>query len=187
MRRSVYALGALGLATIAVVLGGRAVGAHEVPKPCDFTTGGGFVFNTTTGGRVNFGIVGGCKNEGFYGHVNVVDHETGRHLNGKVTGYFDPIIPGPGYRDICATDTKTGAKIRVRTKDNGEPGGSDRFGVQTSDGYLVRVTDLGPSPEGPQGGGGNIQLHKGNKSNTGPAVPPHDWEVCAVDDGSLGS
>jgi hypothetical protein len=187
MRRYVYALGAIGLAAIAVLLASRAVGAHEVPRPCDFTTGGGFVFKTTTGGRVNFGIVGGCKHEGFYGHVNIVDHETGVHINGKVTGYFDPIIPGPGYRDICATDSKTGAKVRVRTKDNGEPGGSDRFGAKTSDGRLfVPVTDLGPSPAGPRGGGGNIQLHKGNNSNTGPAVPPSDFAVCG-DDAGLGS
>jgi hypothetical protein len=183
LRRSVYTLGAVGLAAFAVMLASRAVRAHEVPTPCDFTTGGGFVFKIASGGRVNFGIVGGCKHEGFYGHVNVVDHETGRHINGKVTGYFNPLVGPEPYRDICGTDTKTGARFRVRTLDNGEPGGNDRFGIKTTDGYLVSVTELGPPGE--TGGGGNIQLHKGNKSNTGPAVPPNDFIVCG-DDAGLG-
>ncbi len=46
------------------------VKAHVLPSPCDFTTGGGFVLNND-GSKVNFGIVGGCKNGGFFGHVNI--------------------------------------------------------------------------------------------------------------------
>jgi len=79
--------------------------AHQVPFPCDFTTGGGFVFKDD-GNRVNFGIVGGCKNGGFFGHVNVVDHgfNPPAHLNGPVTAYFNPFPNGPsGYRDLCGT------------------------------------------------------------------------------------
>lgn len=174
---------ALGAAALAVVLTERAVDAHAIPQPCDFTTGGGFVFKDS-GGRVNFGIVGGCKNEGFYGHVNIVDHETGRHINGPVTSYWDPLFPDddPPYRDLCGFDRKTGARFRVRTQDNGEPGGLDRFGVKTTDGYLVSVRELGPPGE--TGGGGNIQLHKGNPSNTAPDPPPtNDIAECGDDIG----
>jgi hypothetical protein len=157
------------------------VWAHQPPQPCDFTTGGGFVFKDPwpTGPRVNFGIVGGCKNEGFYGHVNVVDHTTQPpgHLNGPVTGYFDA---GMGYRDLCGTGKLSDGrmvKFRIRTKDNGEPGGFDRFGVEVASiGYLLTTRELGPP--GMTGGGGNIQLHKPNPSNTGPAVPPDDFDVC---------
>jgi hypothetical protein len=37
--------------------------AHQVPIPCDFTTGGGFVI-TDGGNHANFGLVAGCKNGG---------------------------------------------------------------------------------------------------------------------------
>jgi hypothetical protein len=160
--------------------------AHVVPSPCDFTTGGGFVFKDPwpNAPMVNFGIVGGCKNEGFFGHVNVVDHGTGLHINGDVTAYFDPFPGGPsGYRDLCGTDKDTGVIFRVRTKDNGEPGGLDRFGIKTTGGYLVTVRELGPPGE--TGGGGNIQLHKPNPSTTAPAVTPDEITVCG-DDAGLG-
>src|SRR6266446_3240011 len=164
--------------------------AHMVPSPCDFTTGGGFVFKDD-GNRVNFGIVGGCKNGGFFGHVNVVDHgfNPHAHLNGPVTAYFNPFPNGPsGYRDLCGTgrlnDGST-VKFRVRTKDNGEPGGDDRFGVKVSNGYLLTTRELGPS--GPTGGGGNIQLHKHNPSNTGPYLTEDQiTAACGGDDSGLG-
>src|ERR1700739_2268097 len=66
--------------------------AHIVPSPCDFTTGGGFVI-TDNGNHANFGLVGGCKNGGFFGHVNFVDHDTtgtfaGLHVSStSIDGY----------------------------------------------------------------------------------------------------
>src|SRR5258707_12770104 len=41
----------------------------SVPSPCDFITGGGFVF-TDSAAEANFGSHGGCKNGAFWGHVN---------------------------------------------------------------------------------------------------------------------
>ena len=55
-------------------------------------------------------------------------------------------------------------------EDNGEPGGSDKFGVAVSTVGAVSLRELGP-PD-PSGGGGNIQLHKENKSTTGPSPTP---------------
>src|SRR3989442_1513211 len=62
--------------------------AHEVPIPCDFTTGGGWILILEeSGNKANFGIVGGCKNGGFFGHVNYVDHNTGLHVSStQITG-----------------------------------------------------------------------------------------------------
>lgn len=58
--------------------------AHIVPTPCDFTTGGGFVI-TDNSNHANFGLVGGCKNGGFFGHANFVSHDStgmfGLHVN----------------------------------------------------------------------------------------------------------
>src|SRR4029077_4103247 len=71
------------------------VKAHVLPAPCDFTTGGGFVL-TDAGNHANFGLVGGCKNGGFFGHVNFVDHDTsgffaGLHVSStSIDGYFEP-------------------------------------------------------------------------------------------------
>lgn len=177
---SALVAGGLLLAATVFLLrfGSTEAWAHQVPQPCDFTTGGGFVFKDD-GSRVNFGLVGGCKNEGFYGHVNIVDHSINppAHLNGPVTGYFDS---GMGYRDLCGVgrlNDSSMVRYRVRTKDNGEPGGLDRFGVEVASiGYVLTTRELGPP--GRTGGGGNIQLHKPNPSNTGPLVPPDDFIVC---------
>ena len=175
--------------------------AHMVPIPCDFTTGGGFVITDKTltdgGNHANFGLVGGCKNGGFFGHVNFVDHDTtgmfaGFHLSStSIDGYFEP-APGPppsGYRDICGTANTnlpppydTGVKFRARTKDNGEPGiGVDKFGLKVAKGgasaVIVSTRLLA---------GGNIQLHKPNPSTTGPSVPPDEITACGSDDSGLG-
>ena len=110
------------------------VSAHVQPAPCDFTTGGGFVI-TDQGNHANFGLVAGCKNGGYFGHFNFVDHDTsglfaGLHVSStQITGYFDPCINGcgnpPRYRDICGTaDTNLFGSVyfRARTYDGGEPG-----------------------------------------------------------------
>src|SRR5260370_22996187 len=54
--------------------------AHIVPSPCDFTTGGGF-FLTNSNNHANFGLVGGCKNGGVFGHGNFVDHQPTNTVN----------------------------------------------------------------------------------------------------------
>ena len=187
----------MGLLTLLTFKSTPAI-AHVVPSPCDFTTGGGFVI-TDQGSHANFGLVGGCKHGGFFGHVNFVDHDTtgffaGLHVSStSIDGYFEP-APGPppsGYRDICGTantnlppPNDTGIKVRVRTKDNGEPGtGVDRFGIKLANprtgasAVVVSTRFLA---------GGNIQLHKPNPSTTGPSVPPDEITACGSDDSGLG-
>src|SRR5713101_1477977 len=110
--------------------------AHEVV--CDFTTGGGLRL-TDSGNHANFGLVAGCKNGGFFGHVNFVDHDVtppfaGLHVSSdQITAYVDP-FPTSKYRDICGTaDTNLFGQVyfRVRTLDGGEPGvGVDRFAIE---------------------------------------------------------
>jgi len=182
MRKIIYMLFAIPLLLAGVLRAGSA-GAHFVPAPCDFITGGGWVLKDT-GEFVNFGAHGGCKNRQFWGHVNVVDHGiTGGHLRStEITGYLmDPEFPNA--RDICGfgvVNAKDGTtfttRFRVRMEDNGEPGGSDRFGLRLGNGYIVTTRELGPP--GPTGGGGNIQLHKPNPSTTGPTPAPSEAEMC---------
>ena len=172
------------------------VSAHVQPAPCDFTTGGGFVI-TDQGNHANFGLVAGCKNGGYFGHFNFVDHDTsglfaGLHVSStQITGYFDPCINGcgnaPRYRDICGTantDLFGPVYFRARTYDGGEPGiGVDRFGLKLEKdgvGSAVVVSTRFLA-------GGNIQLHKTNPSTTGPANPPDEITACHMDDSGLGS
>lgn len=171
--------------------------AHIVPSPCDFTTGGGFVL-TDSGNHANFGLVGGCKNGGFYGHVNFVDHDTsgtfaGLHVSSDtIYAYFEPAA-GSNVRDICGTaDTNLfgTVKFRARTEDNADPnpGGSgvDKFGL--------KLTGVSPPYAGMSAvvvsarllAGGDIELHKPNPSNTGPSTPPDEITACGSDDSGLG-
>jgi len=196
MRQSISAFALAAAIAIAVLaLGVRPTSAHVVPSPCDFTTGGGWIGIPEEGGnQANFGIVGGCKNHGFFGDVNYIDHNFGPpgfHVHStSVDGYFDPIVSGSSYRDICGTawtNTKGDVKYRVRTQDNGEPGATDRFGIKLMQNgavvYLASTRQLGPTDAN---GGGNIQLHAPNPSTTGPLVPPLDYVVCGGDDSGLG-
>ena len=146
-------------------------GSGIVPSPCDFVTSGGFVI--APGGRdANFGAHGGCKNDGFWGHVNYVDHNNGYHVDSlDITGYLTP-FPGSNIRDICGTartnsDAVQPVFFRVRLIDNGEPGTADMFGIKLSNGYMVSTRLLNNG----MGGGGNIQLHDPNPSTTGPSNP----------------
>jgi hypothetical protein len=159
--------------------------AHFVPQPCDFITGGGFIFEDD-GGRDNFGSHGGCKKNGpdapFWGHVNYVDHNgfngtVPYHVNStQITGYLiDPDFPNA--RDICGfarTNAGEHLRFRVRMEDNGEPGRDDRFGIRLENGYLVTTRSLGG--DGP--GGGNIQLHKPNPSTPAPDPAPSETDMC---------
>jgi hypothetical protein len=176
--------------------------AHIVPSPCDFTTGGGFVI-TDSGNHANFGLVGGCKNGGFFGHVNFVDHDTINtvnavccaelHVNGPVSAYFEPVA-GSNVRDLCGTaDTNLfgTVKFRARTEDNNDPNpggrGVDKFGL--------KITGVSPPFTGATAvvvstrllAGGDIELHKPNPSTTGPSTPPDEITACGSGDDGLGT
>lgn len=185
------------LLTVLLFKSTPVVKAHIVPSPCDFTTGGGFVI-TDNGNHANFGLVGGCKNGGFYGHVNFVDHDTtgffaGLHVSSDtIDAYLEPAA-GSNVRDICGTaDTNLfgTVKFRARTEDNGDPtsggAGVDKFGL--------KITGVSPPYTGGTAvvvstrllAGGDIELHKPNPSNTGPSVPPSEFTACGSDDSGLG-
>jgi len=156
--------------------GGTVLG---VPSPCDFTTSGGFVLKDS-GGKVTFGAHGGCKHDDFWGHVNVVDHDTGYRIDSlEIHGYFSS---GPNSRDICGTATTNAQEaqpvpFRIRLVDNGEPGVTDQFGIRVGTNYVVTTRMLNNG----QRGGGNVQIHEPNPSTTGPDPAPTDVTACLVD------
>jgi len=105
-----------------------------------------------------------------------LDHGTGLNVHAtSITGYtyFDT-----NTRDICGTaDTNQFGPVdfHLRATDNGEPGDNDVFIIRLGvHGTIVYTTEGDPDHTlgGPEQGGGNIQLHKGNASNTTPTTPP---------------
>ena len=82
------------LAALMIGLAPVTASAHFTPAPCDFITGGGYVFKDN-GLMTNFGVNAGCKNGDFWGNVNVLDHENQFHLKSvSITGYlWDPAAP----------------------------------------------------------------------------------------------
>jgi hypothetical protein len=150
--------------TALMFLKSRPASAHIIPVPCDFTTGGGFVIKDS-GAKANFGFVAGCKHGAFFGHVNYVDHETGLHVSSdSITGYTEPSATETTRRDICGeADTNLFGTVgyHVVVVDNGEPGVNDHFGIALSNGYIVTTRTLA---------GGNIEIHKPNRSTTAPST-----------------
>ena len=173
-------------AALAFGLAPTTASAHLVPAPCDFVTGGGFVFKDN-GLMTNFGVHAGCKNGDFWGNVNVLDHENQFHLKSvQITGYlFDPAVPNS--RDFCGwgriNDQSEEVMFRVRLVDNGEPGKNDTFGITIDNWYtngdrFYRVSSR--KLAGGEGGGSNVQLHKSNNSNS---IDPgyfalQEWQMC---------
>ncbi len=156
--------------------GGSGSGGYSVPAPCDFVTSGGFVLGDG-GGKVTFGAHGGCKNGEFKGSMTVSDHTLDYHLDLQLmTGYLAPAANSP-VREICGlARTSLGETVafRLRLDDNGEPGFSDQFGLVVSNGYHISTRLLGDG--GP--GGGNVQLHRPNRTNVGPAAPGTEAQMC---------
>src|SRR2546428_12295238 len=65
MRKVISLLAVFLLTGGLVVLNRGITAAHQVPPPCDFMTGGGYIIDTfgVFPGRLNFGAHGGCKKE----------------------------------------------------------------------------------------------------------------------------
>ena len=116
----------------------------------DFVTGGGWITGTPSGERGTFGVAGGIKNGGLWGHLTYIDHGTNMKVKG--TGVTAYTVTGPTTRHIEGTaeiDGRSGS-YQVDVSDNGEPGRKDTFSIMLSNGYSASGLLIG----------GNIQLHQ---------------------------
>jgi len=120
------------------------------PPLGDFVTGGGWITGSPSGARANFGVAGGIKNGGMWGHLTYIDHGTGLKVKGTgVTGYE---VTGPVSRRIRGTaQLSDGSSVtyEVNVTDSGEPGRNDTFTIALSNGYYASGNLAG----------GNIKLH----------------------------
>jgi len=117
----------------------------------DFVTGGGWITGTPSGERGTFGVAGGIKNGGLWGHLTYIDHGPGGPKV-KGTGVTAYTVVNATTRHIEGTADINGRSgfYQVDVSDNGEPGRNDTFNLQLSDGYHASGSLAG----------GNIQLHK---------------------------
>ncbi|HEY3219233.1 MAG TPA: choice-of-anchor P family protein [Gemmatimonadales bacterium] len=117
----------------------------------DFVTGGGWITGTPSGARANFGVAGGVKNGGLWGHLIYIDHGPGG-IKVKGTSVTSYDVLGPTSRRITGRAEVDGVGdvgYTVDVTDAGEPGREDTFSITLDNGY---------SASGPLAGG-NIQLH----------------------------
>jgi hypothetical protein len=137
---------------------GGSTGGPVPPKPVcdDFITGGGWIkadgLKNNKDARATFGVSGGIKHNEFWGQLSYDDHSANgvKVKSTSVTGYFviDAVTRRiEGRATINGNGSYTYSVIVV---DNGEPGRSDSFSIQLSNGYQLSGMLLG----------GNIQLHK---------------------------
>lgn len=168
----------------ALTLVATAALAWPVPTPDDFLTGGGWILRDS-GAKANFGVGGGVKNGDWWGHLEYIDHGTGLNVHGtSVTGYY---LVDTDVRDICGfADTNQFGQVayHIRAADydkasNESESSEDTFIIRLGQsGTVVYTTEFDAyhTLGGPGPGGGDIQLHDGNPSNTAPSTPP----VCNI-------
>lgn len=154
--------------------------------PCDFLTGGGYIFHQ--GNKANFGVGGGCKDgTPTWGHLEYIDHGTGLNVHAtSITAYrevdsaTDSHGQPTGARQVCGTARTNlfgDVDFIVQARDSGEPGVNDQFDIRlkkagvtvydtTAECFPHYLGSTAPCAAG-DGGGGNIQLHKPNPSTTG--------------------
>jgi hypothetical protein len=166
------------LVTALVLPFGVAFGHPDEPFdeiPEDFITGGGWILRDT-GSKANFGVQGGVKNGDWWGGVNFKDHTDGLHVRGRnVTGYW---YVYRHIRMVCGTGTSNhfgDVDWRVWLEDHGEPGRDDVFIIRVGQNGVVLYTtefDSDNTLGNGRPGGGNIKLHKGNRSNVAPDAQP---------------
>jgi hypothetical protein len=167
--------------------------------PLDFVTGGGFIVRPS-GAKAEFSVSAGVKHGAFFGHLEYKDKGNGLRVKARredITGY---IFIDANTRDICGrADTNLAGQVafhirvtdaRKTKKRNGDDDFDDKFDDDDDDGdrsgdddiFIIRLGKNGSvvyttegDPDhtlgGPRKHGGNIQLHKGNRSNTAPANP----------------
>jgi hypothetical protein len=140
------------------------------------------------GSRANFGWHGGVKNQQFWGNGNYLDHGCGLHVhNTQVVDYVCISTNGitweatgtcpsstshqdTGTREVCgyaSTNKGTSVAYRVRMNDTEpEAAKQDKFGIIVHNPTTFEVLY---ATEGIPISGGNIELHRGNASNTAPS------------------
>ena len=137
--------------TISVCSG--SIGEGPVPRqPCDdFVTGGGAI-TAPLNAKATFGVSGGKKQGKLWGNLSYQDHgSNGINVkSSRVTTYTVIDELTRQIEGIATINGKGSFTYKVIVSDKGEPGRSDFFSIELSNGYRSSGTLSD----------GNIQLHK---------------------------
>ncbi|MFA6467647.1 MAG: ice-binding family protein [Bacteroidota bacterium] len=137
---------------------GSSNGGPLPPQPVcdDFITGGGWIKadgqKNDKDTKATFGVSGGIKHNEFWGQLSYDDHSANgvKVKSTSVTGYFVIDAVTRRIEGLATVNGNGSYSYSVTVVDNGEPGRSDSFSIQLSNGYQLSGMLLG----------GNIQLHK---------------------------
>ena len=129
-----------------------------------FTTGGGRVLNPTTGNTLHFGFSFRYDKRGFKGQMLVMEHTPSGIVKLKSNSLSSLSIVGSqaivlGKANI--TDLSGNLNFRLNVTDNGEPGSTDLFGLETDSGGTPIAAFTVDPPQSILGG--NIQVPQGKR------------------------
>jgi hypothetical protein len=150
-----------GIADVVISSAHADITCQAAPPPpgCsgdDFVTGGGWITGTPSGAKANFGVAGGNKQGGLWGHLTYIDHgPNGPKVKGTgVTAYSVVSATSRHIEGSAEVNGQGGFTYQVDVTDNGEPGTNDTFAIRVSGpgGYSYSA--------GGTLGGGNIKLHQ---------------------------
>ncbi len=122
---------------------------ESCPVCRDFVTGGGWIL-APDGAKANFGVHGGIRNGGFWGHLEYNDQGSAPPMMVQSASITNYIVLSATEREIQGTaivNGMAGYTFTVWVTDNGS--GVDSFSIQLSNGYQASG----------QMGGGNITIH----------------------------
>jgi hypothetical protein len=123
-------------------------------SPNDFVTGGGWIIPQSGSDKANFAVAGGWKDGGGWGHLEFIDHNTGRRIHGTGVTLYQVISATTRHIEGTADMNGQSVKYKVDATDNDVTGGKDVFSLA--------ITDLGDAPlyaASNSLGGGDIQIH----------------------------
>jgi hypothetical protein len=145
--------GAVTMINNKITVCGATIGEEPVPpQHCDdFVTGGG-VIRTSSGAKATLGVSGGKKHGKLWGNLSYHDHGTHGIVvkSSRVTAYTVIDEVTRQIEGVASIDGKGSFNYKAIVTDMGEPGRSDFFSIELSNGYHASATLSD----------GNIQLHK---------------------------
>ena len=147
--------------------------AESCPVCRDFVTGGGWII-APDGAKANFGVHGGIRNGGFWGHLEYNDHGSTPPMMVKSESITNYLVLSPTQREIQGTASVNGQSgytftVIVTDDDSngGRQGGVDSFAIQLSNGYVASG----------KMGGGNIEIHKARGKCKNDLEKDHDADA----------
>src|SRR5438445_4445698 len=102
----------------------------------DFVTGGGWITGTPSGERGTFGVAGGIKNGGLWGHLTYIDHGPGGpKVKGTGVTAYTVVNATTRHSEGTADINSRSVSYQVDVSDNGEPGRTDTISIKLTTGF----------------------------------------------------